>query len=227
MSMTRRSRRKIVAIVTCICLSGLTLGIIGFVYAPRSHESATMPPQAMDESRFWTIFKPVAAIPGEEIEEQEEVLAQQLSQLSDDELFAFQMTYERLHANAYRWDLWEVAYQTGGGCSDDSFTYFRNWLIGRGREAYYAVLDNPDNLADYPMGDDPMLTAQSVEWDLLPGRIWEERDDSRDTDAWYDMLPPAEKNDHNSAPAGQPFDEDDLDGFRSRYPRLAKMYNIN
>lgn len=185
-----------------------------------------MAPQAMDESRFWSVFEPVASIPGDAIEEQEEALAEQLSELSDNDLIAFQMIYNRLHASAYRWDLWEVAYHTGGGCSDDSFAYFRNWLIGRGREAFYAVLENPDNLADYPMGEDPMLTAQSVEWDLLPGRIWEERDDSRDADAWFEAVPVAETNDHNSDPAGQPFNEDDVEGFKSRYPRLAEMYRI-
>jgi hypothetical protein len=225
-SVAARARRKAGAIVTCAGLSVLTLATIGFVYEPHFQGSTPMPPQAMDESRFWSVFKPVAAIPGEEIEEQEEVLAEQLSQLTDDELIAFEMTYEKLHTNAYRWDLWEVAYQTGGGCSDDSFTYFRNWLIGRGREAYYAVLENPDSLADYPMGEDPVLTAQSVEWDLLPGQIWEERDDSRDDNAWFELVPPAERNDHNTDPAGQPFDEDDLDGFRSRFPRLAEMYKI-
>ncbi|MCC5822941.1 MAG: DUF4240 domain-containing protein [Phycisphaerales bacterium] len=186
-----------------------------------------MSPQAMDESRFWSIFEPLAAIPGEEIEEQEEALAEQLSQLSDDELIAFQMTYKRLHANAYRWDLWEVAYHTGGGCSDDSFAYFRNWLIGRGRQAYHAVMENPDNLADYPMGEDPMLTAQSVEWDVLAGQIWEQRDDSRDDNAWFVAVSEDTEGDFNSEPAGQPFHEEDLDGFRSRYPRLAEMYNIN
>lgn len=226
MSVATRAGRKS-AIVTGACVSVLTFVMIGFFCRPYFQEGTAMPPQAMDESRFWSIFEPVAAIPGEEIEEQEEVLAEQLSQLSDDELIAFEMTYDRLHANAYRWDLWEVAYQTGGGCSDDSFTYFRNWLIGRGRQAYYIVLEDPDNLADYPMGGDPALTAQSVEWDLLPGRIWEDRDDSRDDNAWFEIVPPAEKDDHNSEPAGQPFDENDIDGFRSRCPRLAAMYPID
>ncbi len=184
-----------------------------------------MPPQAMDESRFWSIFEPVSAIPGEEVEQQEEALARQLSELSDEDLIAFQATYERLHALAYRWDLWEVAFHTGGGCSDDSFAYFRNWLIGRGRDAFYAVLENPDNLADHPMGEEPALTAQSVEWDLLPGQIWEERDDSRDSDAWYNLLPPPDDN-RSSDPAGEPFDEDDVDAFRSRFPRLADMYGV-
>ena len=33
-----------------------------------------------------------------------------------------------------------------GGCSDDGFQYFRNWIISRGKEVYYAAKENPDNL---------------------------------------------------------------------------------
>ncbi len=33
-----------------------------------------------------------------------------------------------------------------GGCFDDGFEYFRNWLISRGRRVFYAAKDNPDTL---------------------------------------------------------------------------------
>lgn len=176
----------------------------------------------MDEDRFWALIDPVAQISGEDIDEQEACMEEQLSTLSDDELISFQMRYDQLHANAYRWDLWEIAFFTGGGCSDDGFTYFRNWLIGRGKEAFHAVLEHPDNLAAYPMGEDPVMSAQSVEWDLLPCQIWESRDEKRDDDQWFNLVPlgePAPKD-----PVGAIFDEDDLDGFRIRYPRLSSMY---
>ena len=32
------------------------------------------------------------------------------------------------------------------GCSDDGFEYFRNWMISRGKEVYYAAKENPDSL---------------------------------------------------------------------------------
>lgn len=181
-------------------------------------------PTEMSEDRFWSIFESVSKIPGPEVEAQEAELEQQLSSLTDEELISFQMTYDRLHTTSYRWDLWEVAFFTGGGCSDDSFTYFRNWLMGRGRTAYLAVMENPDNLADYPMGDEPDMGPQTVEWDFLPCQIWESREPSRDDDQWFELIPETDHADILREPIGQPFDEDDVEGFRARYPRLAAMY---
>src|SRR5262249_52563610 len=37
-------------------------------------------------------------------------------------------------ARSYHWDLWAVAYAARGGCGDDEFDYFRQWLILQGRE---------------------------------------------------------------------------------------------
>jgi len=34
------------------------------------------------------------------------------------------------------------------GCSDDSFDYFRGWLIAQGKDVYLAALHDPDSLAD-------------------------------------------------------------------------------
>jgi hypothetical protein len=39
--------------------------------------------------------------------------------------------------------LWAVAYDIGGGCSDDSFDDFRSWLISMGQQVYEAVLREP------------------------------------------------------------------------------------
>ncbi|MHA7814413.1 MAG: DUF4240 domain-containing protein [Phycisphaerales bacterium] len=178
--------------------------------------------QAMDETRFWQVIEPVSRIAGEDIDEQEVEMERQLCKLNDDDLVSFEMRYNRVHAAAYRWGLWEVAYFTSGGCSDDGFTYFRNWLIGRGRIAFDAVLINPDNLADYPMGKDPALSAQCVEWDMLPGQIWESREESRDDDQWFELVPFERLQ--PSDPIGEPFDEADVEGFKSRYPRLSTMY---
>jgi len=33
-----------------------------------------------------------------------------------------------------------------GGCSDDGFEYFRNWVISRGKEVYLKAKENPDSL---------------------------------------------------------------------------------
>jgi hypothetical protein len=42
--------------------------------------------------------------------------------------------------------MWCAGYIMNGGCSDDGFEYFRNWVISRGKEVFYKAKENPDSL---------------------------------------------------------------------------------
>ena len=42
--------------------------------------------------------------------------------------------------------MWCAAYIMNGGCSDDSFEYFRLWVISRGKDVYQKAKANPDTL---------------------------------------------------------------------------------
>lgn len=42
--------------------------------------------------------------------------------------------------------LWAVAFDIGGGCSDDAFDDFRAWLISMGREVYEAAVRDPETV---------------------------------------------------------------------------------
>lgn len=71
-----------------------------------------------------------------------------LSTLSDDELFGFRYWWEHFSKISYRQDLWAAIYIYRGGCGDDSFDYFRFWLITQGRDVFYNALNNADSLCD-------------------------------------------------------------------------------
>ncbi len=45
---------------------------------------------------------------------------------------------------AYREDIWALAYLVQDGCSDDAFEDFRCWIILQGRDVFSAVLEDPD-----------------------------------------------------------------------------------
>jgi hypothetical protein len=49
--------------------------------------------------------------------------------------------------------LWAAAYIINGGCSDDGFRYFRDWLISEGRSVFERALKDPGSLADLPHVD--------------------------------------------------------------------------
>ena len=63
-------------------------------------------------------------------------------------MLAFGSRFDYLQALSYTSELWCAAYVACGGCSDDSFDYFRAWLTGRGKVTFYNALENPDSLLD-------------------------------------------------------------------------------
>ena len=71
-----------------------------------------------------------------------------LSQLSPEAIAAFEDWRAQHLFAAYKWDLWAVAYLYEGGCSDDSFNDFRNWLISMGKDIYEQGMADADSLAD-------------------------------------------------------------------------------
>lgn len=40
-----------------------------------------------------------------------------------------------------------------GGCSDDGFKYFRDWLISEGQEVYESAVAEPDSLVSFAKRD--------------------------------------------------------------------------
>lgn len=49
-----------------------------------------------------------------------------------------------------------------GGCADDGFEYFRNWIISRGKDVYDQAKANPDTLISQKNnGEDDMFEFES------------------------------------------------------------------
>jgi hypothetical protein len=55
----------------------------------------------------------------------------------------FAKRWEDLTTSLYSWSAWDVAYVMQGGCSDDSFEYFRSWMITLGRQAVEEFIEDP------------------------------------------------------------------------------------
>lgn len=110
----------------------------------------------MDKHRFWEIiaesrrdFDPEQC----ESSRQKQVvrLHQLLSALSTEEVQAFYDFFTLRMNEAYsrpREGLWAVAFDIGGGCSDDAFDDFRSWLVSMGQEVFEAALRDPETVYD-------------------------------------------------------------------------------
>jgi hypothetical protein len=156
----------------------------------------------MDSAQFWQLIEYSRENAGGDLDEQADELTDLLSELPADEILAFDRLFRQLLADAYRWDLWAAAFIINGGCSDDSFEYFRCWLIAQGERVYREALADPESLAERAEPDadaESMLYAAADAYEVETGRKLP-----------HLVASPAE-------PAGDKWDEDDLPAM---YPRL-------
>jgi len=162
---------------------------------------------AMSEE-FWNIIESVKQTSGTDWEARPENLHAYLITLKAEEIANFDKEYSNKLNQAYRWDLWGAAYLINGGCSDDGFDYWCDFLISEGKTTFEAALKNPESLATL----DHIADAELEEYRYA---IYEA----------YEALTDQEIPDHSSncpaEPLGEQWDEGDLE---SLFPILAKKY---
>ncbi len=126
----------------------------------------------ISENQFWAIIE--ESLKGKarySLVEQDKVLFSILETKTKEELVGFYYHASELYRKALREDLWGAVYIARNGCGDDSFHYFRSWLVRRGKKVYYDALENPDSLIDefanYKYRDDilaDLLIVELNEW---------------------------------------------------------------
>lgn len=124
---------------------------------------ANLAAKLLTERRFWNVIsRSLAGTDSVRLSarKQERLLEQELERLSRDEHTGFLGHFYACYRQAYRKDLWAVAFVVMGGCSNDCFMDFRTWLVLRGRRVYTVALQNPDSLCrefdKMPKGDIPL-----------------------------------------------------------------------
>jgi Protein of unknown function (DUF4240) len=162
----------------------------------------------MDVETFWRVVDQAHARAGDDTDRRVDELREQLSSCDPGELQQFQDIYDEQIRRSYRWDLWGAAYVMNGGCSDDGFRYFRDWLISEGRVTFEKALASPESLAELPRVE----FAELESFGHVARELFEEQGEGElDRDFSTDM----------SMPAGEQWDEDDL---TSLFPRLGAVY---
>jgi len=163
----------------------------------------------MDIEQFWDIIDHARREAGDDTEARVETLGVLLAPLSADELQAFQNHYDQQISRSFRWDLWGAAYLINGGCSDDGFRYFCDWLISEGRETFEAALADPESLADLPRLED---VAELESFGYVVAEIFE-KNEYGDLDREF----AAELH----IPDGEEWQEEDLPDL---LPKIAALY---
>ena len=102
----------------------------------------------MDISEFWKLIDRTREAASGDAEKQSELLIEKLAQLPAEEIISFERIFDDLKDNAYVGNLWDAAIVIMDGCGDDGFQEFREWLVGRGKEAYENAIKDPETLVD-------------------------------------------------------------------------------
>jgi len=111
----------------------------------------------MTRDEFWAIIEEARRSVGR-TSEMPGWLEDRLSQLTQAEIVDFGSHLSECRDRAYDARLWLAAVVLLRGCGDDSFDYFRGWLIAQGRKVFEAALVDPDSLAELGTFDgDPRL----------------------------------------------------------------------
>jgi len=167
---------------------------------------------AMSFEDFWALIEQTT-VHQADTEKQEAALREKLMALTSDDVARFGLAFDREMKRSYTWDLWGAAYVVHGGASDDSFHYFRQWLISKGQNIFETVLKAPDDLADLiaePAGG----PLEFEEFSYVASDVWGIKTNKDTVEMPF-----------NSAyalgddPNGEEFEEDDTH-LAKRYPKL-------
>lgn len=101
--------------------------------------------EMLDETIFWNIVD--SSVKNTKNQDaQEKFLVKEIEKLTPKQIIGFRLRTDKFLYDTYNSEMWCAGYIMNGGCSDDGFEYFRNWIISRGKDTYYKAKENPDSL---------------------------------------------------------------------------------
>jgi len=101
--------------------------------------------EMLDETLFWNIVD--SSVKNSKNQDaQERFLVKEIEKLTPKQMIGFRLRTDKLLYDTYNSEMWCAGYIMNGGCSDDGFEYFRNWVISRGKDTYYKAKENSDSL---------------------------------------------------------------------------------
>ncbi|MBS1733847.1 MAG: DUF4240 domain-containing protein [Bacteroidetes bacterium] len=125
------------------------MGFLGKLFGNKNSgndtSNLTKTSQMFDENLYWNIVSESLKYSNDQ-DKQEEFLIQRIQKLTPTQIIGFRLRTDKLLYDTYNSEMWCAGYIMNGGCSDDGFEYFRNWVISKGKDVYYNAKANPDSL---------------------------------------------------------------------------------
>jgi hypothetical protein len=102
----------------------------------------------MDKSEFWKLIAYSIAKSNNDKLLQEEAIVEKLVTYDVEQIIEFEKIFRELIIKADDFKIMAAQKVIEGCVSDDSYLYFRCWLIGKGEKIYTESLKNPEFLAE-------------------------------------------------------------------------------
>ncbi|MGB0431596.1 MAG: DUF4240 domain-containing protein [Bacteroidia bacterium] len=190
------------------------MGIFDKLFGGTKKPSFSPSDELMNEATFWKIIKITKDKSNDNYEKQQNELAIELSKLTPDDLILFGNRFRYFRGQANTWELWGSIYIIHGGCGDDSFNDFREWVIGQGKDFFYKTIKNPETLIEVDTEK-----IENVEWEGL-GYV---ADSVFENKTGQDMPYPFQEN---HVTTGKEWADNNED-LKTMFPKLCAKYPDN
>ena len=144
--------------LTTLCILGLFIGSATAQVKSKSAvqsvnlfaiQSTDTSDLLMNERRFWGIIMEAKEGTKNNYKAQIENLKRLLFTLEPQEIEQFDNRFAAMMDVANDSRLWAAASVINGGCSEECFEFFRQYLIAQGGDKFYATLNNPETCSTW------------------------------------------------------------------------------
>lgn len=115
---------------------------------PINTKPSLLTDQKMDTAYFWKIMDYAFSTARFDNKLKEQAILDQLIKLTPDQIQEFEIIFQQMNLKANTWNNMAAHTIIEGGSSDDTFFYFRCWLISLGKYHFDETLKNPDHLSE-------------------------------------------------------------------------------
>jgi hypothetical protein len=106
----------------------------------------------MDTNVFWDLITECQS--ADRAEDKTDLLSEKLASFNPTAIKEFARLLDACMDESHHWDIWAIAFIARGGCSDDAFDYFKEWVIMQGRHVFESAVAEPLSLVDYLKPDE-------------------------------------------------------------------------
>ncbi|AQQ52594.1 DUF4240 domain-containing protein [Planococcus lenghuensis] len=173
----------------------------------------------MDDALFWELIE-TSRMEADDSEEQVEWLIGKLRKRPVQDIIRFDWLFNQHYAKSYTSDLWAAAFIAMGGCSDDSFDYFRAWLISLGKHAYERAVADPESILPFLKAMEAAGEVPELEGLLyVAGQAYEEKT-GQDDEQYFELYTELTGDLALNPEIELDWAEDDEEELRTRFPLL-------